>query len=153
MDGLHRTACLASKLLWHTSDAQECLRNHTASYRAWSTVRLFDTAVQHWVTEAPNVWTKSTVHTPSSAVPSVAGTHRTRHALQVSLMRQMEKSTRDFADWRKEREKEVMQLRRQVRAHTLPLHHICLMKPANIPEHPDCGIACKQVGHTQRVSD
>lgn len=29
-------------------------------------------------------------------------------------MRQMEKSTRDFADWRKEREKEVMQLRRQV---------------------------------------
>ena len=35
--------------------------------------------------------------------------------LQVSLMRQMEKSTRDFADWRKEREKEVMQLRRQVR--------------------------------------
>jgi hypothetical protein len=40
-------------------------------------------------------------------------------------MRQMEKSTRDFADWRKEREKEVMQLRRQVRAHTLPLH--CLM--------------------------
>ena len=35
-------------------------------------------------------------------------------ALQVSLMRQMEKSTRDFADWRKEREKEVMQLRRQV---------------------------------------
>ena len=34
--------------------------------------------------------------------------------LQVSLMRQMEKSTRDFADWRKEREKEVMQLRRQV---------------------------------------
>lgn len=34
--------------------------------------------------------------------------------MQVSLMRQMEKSTRDFADWRKEREKEVMQLRRQV---------------------------------------
>ena len=34
--------------------------------------------------------------------------------LQVTLMRQMEKSTRDFADWRKEREKEVMQLRRQV---------------------------------------
>ena len=34
--------------------------------------------------------------------------------VQVSLMRQMEKSTRDFADWRKEREKEVMQLRRQV---------------------------------------
>lgn len=29
-------------------------------------------------------------------------------------MRQMERSTRDFADWRKEREKEVMQLRRQV---------------------------------------
>ena len=29
-------------------------------------------------------------------------------------MRQMEKSTRDFADWRKEREKEVMQLKRQV---------------------------------------
>ena len=36
-------------------------------------------------------------------------------ASQVNLMRQMEKSTRDFADWRKEREKEVMQLRRQVR--------------------------------------
>ena len=36
--------------------------------------------------------------------------------LQVSLMRQMEKSTKDFADWRKEREKEVMQLRRQVSA-------------------------------------
>ena len=34
--------------------------------------------------------------------------------VQVSLMRQMEKSTRDFGDWRKEREKEVMQLRRQV---------------------------------------
>ncbi|DBB08621.1 TPA: hypothetical protein ACH3X3_008748 [Trebouxia sp. C0006] len=34
---------------------------------------------------------------------------------KVSLMRQMEKSTRDFADWRKEREKEVMQLRRQGR--------------------------------------
>ena len=68
-------------------------------------------------------------------------------------MRQMEKSTRDFADWRKEREKEVMQLRRQVRAHTLSLHHICLMKPANSAEHPDCGIACKQVGHTQTVSD
>ena len=34
--------------------------------------------------------------------------------MQVSLMRQMERSTRDFADWRKEREKEVMQLRRQV---------------------------------------
>lgn len=31
-------------------------------------------------------------------------------------MRQMEKSTKDFADWRKEREKEVMQLRRQVSA-------------------------------------
>ena len=29
-------------------------------------------------------------------------------------MRQMERSTKDFADWRKEREKEVMQLRRQV---------------------------------------
>ena len=57
-------------------------------------------------------------------VPSDASTYRTRHALQVSLMRQMEKSTRDFADWRKEREKEVMQLRRQVRAHTLPLHYV-----------------------------
>ena len=33
-------------------------------------------------------------------------------------MRQMEKSTRDFADWRKEREKEVMQLKRQVRHQT-----------------------------------
>lgn len=41
-------------------------------------------------------------------------------------MRQMEKSTRDFADWRKEREKEVMQLRRQVRAQTLLLHHALL---------------------------
>lgn len=29
-------------------------------------------------------------------------------------MRQMEKSNKDFADWRKEREKEVLQLRRQV---------------------------------------
>ena len=44
--------------------------------------------------------------------------------LQVNLMRQMEKSTRDFADWRKEREKEVMQLRRQVRhASELSLRH------------------------------
>lgn len=41
-------------------------------------------------------------------------------------MRQMERSTRDFADWRKEREKEVMQLRCQVRAQTLPVHHITL---------------------------
>lgn len=32
-------------------------------------------------------------------------------------MRQMEKSSRDFTDWRKEREKEVMQLRRQVSTH------------------------------------
>ncbi len=44
-------------------------------------------------------------------------------------MRQMEKSTRDFADWRKEREKEVMQLRRQVSAHTLPLH--CVIPEAD----------------------
>ena len=29
-------------------------------------------------------------------------------------MRQMEKSHKDFLDWRKEREKEVLQLRRQV---------------------------------------
>ena len=68
----------------------------------------------------------STVQTPCSAVPSDASTHGKRHALQVSLMRQMEKSTRDFADWRKEREKEVMQLRRQVRAQTLLLHHALL---------------------------
>ena len=34
--------------------------------------------------------------------------------VQVSLMRQMEKSHKDFLDWRKEREKEVLQLRRQV---------------------------------------
>lgn len=39
-------------------------------------------------------------------------------------MRQMEKSTRDFADWRKEREKEVMQLRRQVRLATLSDLHL-----------------------------
>lgn len=40
--------------------------------------------------------------------------NRDAWCMQVSLMRQMERSTRDFADWRKEREKEVMQLRRQV---------------------------------------
>lgn len=44
--------------------------------------------------------------------------------VQVSLMRQMEKSTRDFADWRKEREKEVMQLRRQ--ASLASKFHTCM---------------------------
>ncbi len=129
---------------------QNCYCSFTI--KACSTVRLFDTAVQYWITEGRNRLTKSTVHTPSSAVPSDASTQGNRHALQVSLMRQMERSTRDFADWRKEREKEVMQLRRQVRADVASASYY-FMKPANSPEHPDCGIACKQVGLTQTVPE
>lgn len=34
--------------------------------------------------------------------------------LQVGLVRQMERSQKEFQDWRREREREVMQLRRQV---------------------------------------
>ena len=43
--------------------------------------------------------------------------------LQVGLIRQMERSQKEFQDWRREREREVMQLRRQVSTCQLCLQH------------------------------
>ena len=43
--------------------------------------------------------------------------------LQVGLVRQMERSQKEFQDWRREREREVMQLRRQVSTCQLWLQH------------------------------
>ena len=43
--------------------------------------------------------------------------------LQVGLVRQMERSQKEFQDWRREREREVMQLRRQVSTSQLWLQH------------------------------
>lgn len=42
-------------------------------------------------------------------------------SVQVSLMKQMERSHKDFLDWRREREKEVLQLRRQASHNTAML--------------------------------
>ena len=42
-------------------------------------------------------------------------------ALQVQLMKQMENSQKEFQQWRKQRERELMTLRRQV--HFPP--HVC----------------------------
>lgn len=50
--------------------------------------------------------------------------------LQVQLARQMEKSAKEFGEWRKSREKEVMQLRRQVST----VARICLSS-TTVPHH------------------
>lgn len=46
------------------------------------------------------------------------------HPLQVALQRQMDKSTREFADWKRQRDRELLQLKKQGRLNAAQLQKL-----------------------------